>query len=266
MRQSLPMRGFRFDFVSRGECSQQRLRLGDLGHFRRRRKAFERGREDGVGFGGAAGRLIELGERKRRAQTEAARSLLLSRRRWRTGRLLPPARGWRGRASAGFRRAPGAVRLRMRDADPFGTSPALRRESQARGRHRPRGLRLRRAQSSTARRRAECSVRAEVRPRGACPRAPRRARRSEHSPSHRKKSRTPLATSAVMLTRESGEFDGVRRGAREVAAHQFEQGRMAFPVCARADMGEARDPRLQRRRSRETARSTSPRGHNISAR
>jgi len=33
----------------------QRLRLGDLGHFRRRCKAFEGGREDGVGVGGAGG-------------------------------------------------------------------------------------------------------------------------------------------------------------------------------------------------------------------
>ena len=32
----------------------------DLRHFRRRRKAFERGREDGVGVGGAGGRLVEL--------------------------------------------------------------------------------------------------------------------------------------------------------------------------------------------------------------
>ena len=66
-----------FHIVTLGERREQRLRLGDLRHFRRRRKAFERGREDGMGFGGAAGRLIELGERKRRAQFEAARALLL---------------------------------------------------------------------------------------------------------------------------------------------------------------------------------------------
>ena len=46
------------------DSRQQRLRLGDLRHFRRRRKAFERGRQDGVRFDGAAGRLIELGERQ----------------------------------------------------------------------------------------------------------------------------------------------------------------------------------------------------------
>ena len=56
---------------------QQRLRLGDLRHFGRRRKAFERRREDGVGVGGAAGRLIELRQRQRRAQFKTARPLLL---------------------------------------------------------------------------------------------------------------------------------------------------------------------------------------------
>ena len=59
------------------DSHQQRLRLGDLRHFRRRRKAFKRGREDSVGVGGAGGRLIELGERKRREQLVAARALLL---------------------------------------------------------------------------------------------------------------------------------------------------------------------------------------------
>ena len=43
----------------------QRLRLGDLGHLRRRREAFERWREDGVGFGEPAGRLVEFCERER---------------------------------------------------------------------------------------------------------------------------------------------------------------------------------------------------------
>ena len=44
----------RRDGLARGESREQRLRLGYLRHFRRRRKAFERGREDGVGFDGAA--------------------------------------------------------------------------------------------------------------------------------------------------------------------------------------------------------------------
>ena len=50
--------------------------LGDHRHLRRRRKAFERGRKDSVGFGETAGRLIELGERKRREQLEAPGALL----------------------------------------------------------------------------------------------------------------------------------------------------------------------------------------------
>ena len=54
---------------------EQSLRLGDLRHFQRRRKAFERGRERVVPFDRAAGRLVELGEQQRGAQFEAARSL-----------------------------------------------------------------------------------------------------------------------------------------------------------------------------------------------
>ena len=45
-------------------------------NFWRRRKAFDRRREDGVGVSGAAGRLVELGERERGAQAKAARTLL----------------------------------------------------------------------------------------------------------------------------------------------------------------------------------------------
>jgi hypothetical protein len=45
---SLPEAGLR-------QSREKRLSLGDLGHFGRRREAFERGGEDGVGVGGAAG-------------------------------------------------------------------------------------------------------------------------------------------------------------------------------------------------------------------
>ena len=75
------MRGRHFDLVGRRERGQQRLRLGDLGHFRRRREAFERGRENAVRLDRAAGRLIELGELQRRLQAESARALTLA--RWR---------------------------------------------------------------------------------------------------------------------------------------------------------------------------------------
>ena len=76
MRQSLPMRGLNFDLIRLRQRGEQRLRLGDLGHLGRRREAFDRGREDGVGFGGAAGRLVELGERERGEQLVASRGLL----------------------------------------------------------------------------------------------------------------------------------------------------------------------------------------------
>jgi hypothetical protein len=60
---------------------QQRLRLGDLGYFRRRREVFERWRKDGAGFGGAIGGSMELGERKRSAKPQL-RVPALSRWRW----------------------------------------------------------------------------------------------------------------------------------------------------------------------------------------
>ena len=48
----------------------------------------------------------------------------------------------------------------------------------------------------------------------------------------------------VMLTREPGYLKGVRRGARVVAAHQFEHRRVHSSSCERVDMGEVRHPRL----------------------
>ena len=72
LRQPLAPRRTRLDLVRLRQPRQQRLSLGDLRHLRRRRKAFERGREDGVGVGGTAGRLVELRQRQRGAQFEAA--------------------------------------------------------------------------------------------------------------------------------------------------------------------------------------------------
>ena len=72
------MRGPDLDLVRFRKRREQRLRLGDLGHFGRRRKAFERGREDRVGVGEgdqSIGRASASDER--RAQFEAARALLL---------------------------------------------------------------------------------------------------------------------------------------------------------------------------------------------
>jgi hypothetical protein len=65
------------DFFGLRQRRQQRLRLSDLRHFRRRRKALDRRRKDGVGVGRAAGRLVELGERECRAQLKTPRRLLL---------------------------------------------------------------------------------------------------------------------------------------------------------------------------------------------
>ena len=49
----------------------------------------------------------------------------------------------------------------------------------------------------------------------------------------------------IMLARESGEFDGIRRSAHDVATHQFEQGRLAsLSHPLRTNMACARDPRL----------------------
>ena len=48
------------------DSRQQTLCLGDLGHLGRWRKAFERRPEDGAGFSGVAGRVVELGKRERR--------------------------------------------------------------------------------------------------------------------------------------------------------------------------------------------------------
>ena len=56
-----------------------------------------------------------------------------SRRRWRSGRLPPPPRGWRDRAGAAFRRGRGAVLLRMRDSPGDPRSPAPRRGWRRRG-------------------------------------------------------------------------------------------------------------------------------------
>jgi len=56
----LAPRGSVFHIFVVSELRQQRLRFGDLGKFRRRRKAFKRWREDAIGLGGAVRALIEL--------------------------------------------------------------------------------------------------------------------------------------------------------------------------------------------------------------
>ena len=51
--------------------------LRNFRKLRRRRKIFERGRENGVGVGGTGGRAIEFRQRQRRAQFKTARALPL---------------------------------------------------------------------------------------------------------------------------------------------------------------------------------------------
>src|SRR5277367_6810087 len=58
------------------DCSNRFQRLRELRKLPRRRKALERGREDVMRLDRTGGRLIELRERERRAQFEAARPLL----------------------------------------------------------------------------------------------------------------------------------------------------------------------------------------------
>ena len=143
-----------------------------------------------MGVDRATGRLVELGERERGAQFEAARALLL---RDRDG---GQERFFRGRGVGGvaleqdFAARPMQFRFERAIAQAVARSPALRRGSRRRGRDRPPALRPRPARSSTARRTTERSVRAAARRRGACPRARRRARRSQRSPNPRETRRT----------------------------------------------------------------------------
>jgi hypothetical protein len=72
----LALRDGSHDLIRLRQRREQRLGLGDLGHFRRRRKPFERGSEGCISVGGAGARLIKPGQRESRAQFEAACPLL----------------------------------------------------------------------------------------------------------------------------------------------------------------------------------------------
>ena len=63
----------------------------------------------------------------------------------------------------------------------------------------------------------------------------------------------------VVFTREADKFEGVRRGAHAVATHQFEQGRVHFPVRVRANMRDVRDPQMGAVNERDRARSVAQR-------
>ena len=114
-------------FVGLGERREQRLGLSDLRHFRRRRKAFERRREDVVRVDGAGGGLIEFRQRQRRPQAEAARACRFA-TAMAVWRILRHGAGSRDRAEPGCRRARDAVQPRTSDGRCARTSPARRRE------------------------------------------------------------------------------------------------------------------------------------------
>ena len=96
------------------DSHQQRLRLSDLGHFGRRRKALERGYEHRVGVSRAGCRSVKLGERQRSLQAEATRAWPIA-----TAMAIlkasSAAAGCSGRTSAGCHREDDA-----RTRDPSG--------------------------------------------------------------------------------------------------------------------------------------------------
>ena len=130
LRQSLPPGGLRFDLAGLRQPASSASASSDLGHFGSRRKAFESGREHGAGVGEAGGRLIELRQRQRGAQFEAARPLscFATAMRGQEGLFRGRGIGWASRIGQDFASHPIAVRLRMRDGlrDPPVASPSSR--------------------------------------------------------------------------------------------------------------------------------------------
>ena len=99
------------------------------------------------------------------------------------------------------------------------------------------------------------SARAEVRRRDAWPRARRRPCRFEQLAKPSRKTPNARHNGQIVLTRESGEFDGVQRGAREVAAHEFEHGRVRFSRVRACRHGRGlRSAPRRRRRGKPRAR------------
>ena len=144
-----------------------------------------------MGVGGAAGRRDRAWRARAPRAVQNCACLAASRRRWRSGRLLPQARGWRGRASSSISpRARCSSASNARWPVRSDVASASSRIAIGAARDRPPGLRPRPARSSIARRTSGRSVRAAARRRGACPRARRRPRRSQRSPNPRKTRRT----------------------------------------------------------------------------
>ena len=98
-------------FVGFSKRGEKPLRLFDLRKLRRRRKSCQRGREHRVSVDGAVGRLIELRQRQRRAQLEAA-CLLLFAMAMAARKASSAGAVFVGSRLAESRRAPDALRQR----------------------------------------------------------------------------------------------------------------------------------------------------------
>ena len=196
-----------------------------------------------MGFGGAAGRLIEFGQRQRRAQFEAARALLL---RDGDGGLEG---FFRGRGVGGVALEQHFAARPMQFCFERAIAQAIaRRQRFVEDRNRARsdrlpGLRPRPARSSKARRTADVLFAQQIDAAAHVP-EPVGGRAAVRSRPTLEKHAERAKHGQVMLARETGEFEDVRRGARVVATHQFEESRVQSCKRERADMGEVRDPRL----------------------
>jgi hypothetical protein len=243
MKPPLLLRFDGLDFPILRERLEQRLRLRDLGHLRRRREPFERGDENGVSFGEASGRLVELGERQRGAQFEAARGLLLCDRDGGEEGLF------RGRGIGGvaceqhFAAHPMQLRFERAVACAAGRRQRFVEDGDgAIGIARPRfDLGQRDLQEPVEQQNVLFAQQFDAAAHVLEP-ATERAARSGHPTLEKHAVRAKQGQ--VMLAREAGEFEGVRRGARCVATHQFEQSRLQSSNRERDDMGEVHDPRL----------------------
>ena len=230
---------YALDLVGLRQLCEQRLRLRDLGHFGLRCKALKRGREDGVRIGATAGRLIELGERERSAQAEAARPLTLS-----DGNGGPV--GFFGgrrirRIALQQRFAANAMQFCIEGAL---ASPIRRRQRVVEDGNSAVdivgasfGFCEGNLDESVEHQGILVAQKLDPVTHALEPTFLRAGQTFEKNPI-----RSPLRQ--IVFTRESSEFNGVRCGTREVPAHQFEHCREHCPKCARADIGETRDPRL----------------------
>jgi hypothetical protein len=229
-----------FGLRQRGE---QPLRLTDLGHFRGRLKALQRGHEDGVGLVGTPDRLIELSQRKRRTQLEAARALTLSNGDGGLERFL------------GSRRV-GSVTLQQHfpaDAMQFGFERAMADPFARRQRFvetRDGALEIACAGfgfgkgnlgESVEEQEVLLAQKFDPATHGLVPTAGC-ATLSSGQTLEKDPERSPEGQ--IMLARELGKFDAVHCGTRRIVTHQFEPDCEGSVVGVRADVREARHPRL----------------------